>query len=615
MQGMHAINPAASSSTKGQGSRRGRGAGRGGRGTGRGGRGTTAPAVSASPKASPSDKWCKDWQEWVAAHADDSAASFNAVGEAANACNARLSQHQTVSAAAAQLQRQGSGSSANLLRRATSAESDVLSAASMHTASVRELAAAQLDRQALSLRSNTRKSEDAAGASAIVRNHGAALDLLMTAAASGAAPLSVELMLRVHRTLMGDAPHAGELRTSTRALIGSVVFAPAAKCAELLASFVAAINKLCQRADISHLGLAAAASVGLLSIHPFHDGNGRLSRLLANAMLRRRGVPFVVGMCGTDDQRKTYVAAITASREGRGSMVPFANLLAEHVGRAWEELDRRNARAKAARDEAAEAQLMRACRERARQEGCMICLEQGCNMLTLCCGAACHMNCMAQWLAEAATPTCCACREPLPRPPPRPPPPAVPAPAPAPAAQAAADDDTTEDTTFDDTTIDDDTTTFDETTTDDTTTEDDAVDAQLFVGQLKSLVDSWQQAPSGSDAEAAWVRAIVEVVRENAHHLALAKQTLANSRALVSQVNAAAAETLVELPAPDPDDTTTEDDTTTDDTTTDATPRTDARGRPVCRHCTNQPAPSCPNACCGRCCVLHGQFHCARHRA
>ena len=170
----------------------------------------------------------------------DSAACFNAAGEAANVCDARLAQHTSVTAVAAQM---GSGVAAAVFRRITTGSADavLLAAASTHAATVAELAIAQLDRQALSLRSNTRKSDDAAGAGVIVSNHRTALDLLLTAMTDGA-PLMVELLLRVHRTLMGDAPHAGQLRTTTRALIGSVIFAPADKCAELLASLVAALN-------------------------------------------------------------------------------------------------------------------------------------------------------------------------------------------------------------------------------------------------------------------------------------------------------------------------------------------------------------------------------------
>ena len=33
-----------------------------------------------------------------------------------------------------------------------------------------------------------------------------------------------------------------------------------------------------------------------------------------------------------------------------------------------------------------------------------------------------------------------------------------------------------------------------------------------------------------------------------------------------------------------------------------------------CDHCSNRAAQECMNSCCGRCCVLHGQWECARHR-
>jgi hypothetical protein len=154
----------------------------------------------------------------------------------------------------------------------------------------------------------------------------------------------------------------------------------------------------------------------------------------------------------------------------------------------------------------------------------------------------------------------------------------------------------------------DDTTTFDDTTTEDDTTDDDEA---TFRAELTSLIDVWQQAPSGSTEEATYVTLLVAKVRGSPNRRALAAQTIGDRLALISQIDAAAGETLFNVP--EVDDTTTADDTTTDDTTTDTTPRTDARGRPICRQCTNQPAPRCTNGCCGRCCVIHGQFQCPRH--
>jgi len=518
--------------------------------------------MSAS-RLRPSSRWCADWQAWVQHNVNAAPSRFNAVGAQAEACEERLTLHASI---ADSINEWTATSRVSLLFKRVSGSSDagVITAAGEHASLVAGLAATQIDRQALSLRSNTRKSHDALGAARIVQDHRAALELLFRELDSGA-PLSVELLVRVHRTLLGDAPHAGVLRTSTPARVGSIEFAPAEQVHALMHGHVAAVIALCSRPDITHLGLAAAAAHGLLSIHPFHDGNGRMSRLVANAMLRMRGVPFVINVCATEEHRAGYVGAIIASREGSGSVAPFATLLADHLSRVWEELDRLGERARAQRDEAASAETLRKHRERARKDPCMICLEEHCNMLTLCCGAACHINCMAQWLSEAASPTCCNCREELPRPQPRPapPPPAAPAAAPA----AAEEDDTT--TIADD----DDTTLF---STDDTQVVDDAT-------TISARIDRFVQAA-------------------------------AQAAAATAQASAASAnDTTIST-----DDTTTQamqlsNDTTTDDTTALPQPRYDARGRPVCVYCSNQPAPSCANSSCGRCCVLHAPFACARH--
>ena len=95
VDGIRAIQIVTHQSMEGQGSQRG--VGRGGRGAG-----SSAPvlAAAAPTKASPSYKWCKDWQEWVAQNVDDCPTSFNAVGDAAKECEDRLAQHKSVKAVA-----------------------------------------------------------------------------------------------------------------------------------------------------------------------------------------------------------------------------------------------------------------------------------------------------------------------------------------------------------------------------------------------------------------------------------------------------------------------------------------------------------------------------------
>ena len=45
-----------------------------------------------------------------------------------------------------------------------------------------------------------------------------------------------------------------------------------------------------------------------------------------------------------------------------------------------------------------EAQAAKQFREKAAKSTCVICLEDGPNIATLCCGKAVHLNCLAEWL-------------------------------------------------------------------------------------------------------------------------------------------------------------------------------------------------------------------------
>ena len=331
-----------------------------------------------------------------------------------------------------------------------------------------------------------------------------------------------------------------------------------------------AVNTLCARSDVDEMGAAAGAHCGLLAIHPFHDGNGRIGRIVMNWVLAKRGLPFTVVASSSDEQRADYIRAVKSSSRSQtvaggdaNSVLPFAGYLAAVCGRAWAELDRLVARSLQLREEAAAVAMMRTARERSRADGCMICLDDGCNIATLCCGAACHLNCLAQWLAEAGEPTCCQCREPLPRPPR--------SSAPPPAAQAlpAAANDEEQGVTDN------------ETSTSTTTSSD---------GSARSVSRDRAHSPSRSESED-------------------------DSTSTTTTTRSAPA------PAPQSDNDTT---TTSDDDTTPSRSRSrsrspspreqsDHRGRPVCNYCSSQPANSCSNFSCGRCCVSRGRYRCARH--
>ena len=66
--------------------------------------------------------------------------------------------------------------------------------------------------------------------------------------------------------------------------------------------------------------------------------------------------------------------------------------MSQVVSRVWLELDRLVGEQRRSRDAAAGDAIVRAARARAAAESCLICLEVRCNVQTLCCGAATHLN-------------------------------------------------------------------------------------------------------------------------------------------------------------------------------------------------------------------------------
>ena len=525
-----------------------------------------APAAAPSAAAAPTRQ---SWHVWLASNASADAAVFNSTIPAALRCAEALANHKRVAVLAASAAPPGQDPASSSLPE----PGPLHEAARIHMSVSKTLSETQLQRQASGLQTNTRKAEDAHSAQLVVSRHRAALELLLDPTVIGAG-LTVERITSVHAVLVNGDQHAGELRTTSNARCGSTSFLPPKDVPAAMIAYVAAVNTLCERDDVDEIGAAAAAHSGLIAIHPFHDGNGRMARLLMNFVLVRRGLPFTVVASSTEEQRVEYIKAVRecASRPGAPSNVlALANLLAGVCHRVWAELERLVQRAQRQHAEAAADANVRAARERSRTEGCMICLEEGCNIAALCCGAPCHLNCFAQWLAEAGEPTCCQCREPLPRPPLRP---APPQPAAANAAVAVEEDasSTTTSTTSSSSASGSDSSTTTTTTT--TTT----------AGGNASPASDHSPAPNYSPASPA-----------------------------------------SSPPASHGDDTTTTTSASSDDSTTttsaDASPsrtpsprsRFDSRGRQVCPHCSSQPARNCANFSCGRCCGSHGYYRCERH--
>lgn len=83
-----------------------------------------------------------------------------------------------------------------------------------------------------------------------------------------------------------------------------------------------------QRGHLHPIQLAAGFHHRLVAIHPFTDGNGRVSRLLMNLILMQHQYPPAVIR---NEERRAYFAALRDA--DAGDLTPFAELVAEAVAR------------------------------------------------------------------------------------------------------------------------------------------------------------------------------------------------------------------------------------------------------------------------------------------
>lgn len=142
---------------------------------------------------------------------------------------------------------------------------------------------------------------------------------------AGSDPFTVDDVLSMHGSLMStsnvreDRDRAGTLRTEPVFIGGTTprnaeyVGPPPDEVARLMDDLVAFIN---DRHDLSPTVVAAIAHAQFESIHPFHDGNGRVGRCLVHTVLRRAGVgdvlsPISIAFAHTGSR---YIEGLTAFR-------------------------------------------------------------------------------------------------------------------------------------------------------------------------------------------------------------------------------------------------------------------------------------------------------------
>ncbi len=141
-------------------------------------------------------------------------------------------------------------------------------------------------------------------------------------------PLTEENVKKMHAIILRSIndTEAGIYRNVRVRILGAVFTPPdPVKISRLISELFKWLNS----AKMHPVELAALAHYKLVRIHPFSDGNGRVSRLLMNLILMRCGFPPAV-VLNTD--RKKYYDRL--KKADRGNESPFADLMAQAVERS-----------------------------------------------------------------------------------------------------------------------------------------------------------------------------------------------------------------------------------------------------------------------------------------
>lgn len=104
---------------------------------------------------------------------------------------------------------------------------------------------------------------------------------------------------------------------------GTRRFPDCKKVQPLMAEFVAYINDEMSNADVDPIRLSFDVHFKFVSIHPFADGNGRVSRLIMNYILAYYGLPMFM-VCKQD--RLKYIDALESARNSE-NMEPFYDFM------------------------------------------------------------------------------------------------------------------------------------------------------------------------------------------------------------------------------------------------------------------------------------------------
>ncbi|KAF2220223.1 fido domain-containing protein [Elsinoe ampelina] len=169
-----------------------------------------------------------------------------------------------------------------------------------------------------------------------ITSHALALVYFIHTFSISRAPLTESLILATHRILTDHVPasdgipstsYGGTYRTC-RIFAGFTEFPAPEQVPRRMSSLVRSINALLPTSEpasgsgfnpneddeVDPLDLAARLSHSFVNIHPFLDGNGRMTRILLNGVLMRYGLLGAV-LGGTEEERERYLAVAVRGSE------------------------------------------------------------------------------------------------------------------------------------------------------------------------------------------------------------------------------------------------------------------------------------------------------------
>jgi len=136
--------------------------------------------------------------------------------------------------------------------------------------------------------------------------------------------ISQDIIQEIHEIVTkGILKESGKYRTSNVRIAGSKTTPPSySKIINLMQVYISNIQKL----KLHPIKKAAFIHHELVRIHPFLDGNGRVSRLITNLYLMKIGYPPII--LKKEDRRKYYQVLQKADN---GDLSFFANFIAKAV--------------------------------------------------------------------------------------------------------------------------------------------------------------------------------------------------------------------------------------------------------------------------------------------